>query len=452
MNGVPLPTDAPSVAEVLRRRRLPHGPGRQGPLRALLRPVPPLRGEPAVDRGAPRPTGGSPAAASSTSRSPPTAPWAPCTTPVAAAASTPRRSGMYCPAIDGSPPGQRGRRRRHRRAPGQGQPHRPRDLPHRLGRRPDHRLARLARRRRRLVLLDELPRPAPPLGPAGVRDRAGSTGARSRCRPATPRTGPTARRSSTPSPATGGPGTTGAGVQLRGAGRLGARHPDRRPGARGERPQRRRGRAHRRGARAGCSPASAERGWADDVDVVFTTDHGELQGDFGLLFKGPYHVDALMRLPLVWRPAPSSRTRRRARAVGRAPAGGAGRPGPDLLRHRRHRAARVDAGARPCRSTTPTPRPAASTGPHRVGQRAVRHRRPPAHHDARPLGGAPPTGRAPATTAPRASSTTWSTTRCSGSTAGTTRALRPLRDDLVADLWDSQPQVRADRLPLEAPV
>ncbi len=50
----------------------------------------------------------------------------------------------------------------------------------------------------------------------------------------------------------------------------------------------------------------AERGWEDDVDVVFTTDHGELQGDFGLLFKGPYHVDALMRLPLVWRPAPSA--------------------------------------------------------------------------------------------------------------------------------------------------
>jgi arylsulfatase A-like enzyme len=45
------------------------------------------------------------------------------------------------------------------------------------------------------------------------------------------------------------------------------------------------------------------RGWGDDVDVVFTTDHGELQGDFGLLFKGPYHVDGLLRLPLVWRPA-----------------------------------------------------------------------------------------------------------------------------------------------------
>jgi arylsulfatase A-like enzyme len=46
-----------------------------------------------------------------------------------------------------------------------------------------------------------------------------------------------------------------------------------------------------------------ERGWGEDVDVFFTTDHGELQGDFGLLFKGPYHVDALMRLPLIWRPA-----------------------------------------------------------------------------------------------------------------------------------------------------
>ncbi len=52
--------------------------------------------------------------------------------------------------------------------------------------------------------------------------------------------------------------------------------------------------------------AVARRGWADDVDVIFTTDHGELQGDFGLLFKGPYHVDGLMRLPLVWRPAPAA--------------------------------------------------------------------------------------------------------------------------------------------------
>jgi arylsulfatase A-like enzyme len=42
------------------------------------------------------------------------------------------------------------------------------------------------------------------------------------------------------------------------------------------------------------------------TDIVYTSDHGELQGDLGLLFKGPYHVDALLRVPLVWRPAPSA--------------------------------------------------------------------------------------------------------------------------------------------------
>lgn len=52
-----------------------------------------------------------------------------------------------------------------------------------------------------------------------------------------------------------------------------------------------------------------ERGWTADTDVFFTTDHGELQGDFGLLFKGAYHCDALMRLPLIWCPAPSTNTR-----------------------------------------------------------------------------------------------------------------------------------------------
>ena len=48
------------------------------------------------------------------------------------------------------------------------------------------------------------------------------------------------------------------------------------------------------------------KGWGEDTDIIFTTDHGELQGDFGLLFKGPYHCDALMRLPMIWRPAPSA--------------------------------------------------------------------------------------------------------------------------------------------------
>ena len=52
--------------------------------------------------------------------------------------------------------------------------------------------------------------------------------------------------------------------------------------------------------------AIERRGWSDDVDVIVTTDHGEFQGDYGLLFKGPYHVDSLMRLPLIWRPARSA--------------------------------------------------------------------------------------------------------------------------------------------------
>ncbi|MDZ7684941.1 MAG: sulfatase-like hydrolase/transferase [Gammaproteobacteria bacterium] len=51
-----------------------------------------------------------------------------------------------------------------------------------------------------------------------------------------------------------------------------------------------------------------EQGRLDNTDIVFTTDHGELQGDYGLLFKGPYHCDALMRLPLIWAPAPAAGT------------------------------------------------------------------------------------------------------------------------------------------------
>jgi arylsulfatase A-like enzyme len=43
-----------------------------------------------------------------------------------------------------------------------------------------------------------------------------------------------------------------------------------------------------------------------ETDVLFTSDHGELQGDFGLMFKGPYHVESLLRVPLVWRPAASA--------------------------------------------------------------------------------------------------------------------------------------------------
>lgn len=64
--------------------------------------------------------------------------------------------------------------------------------------------------------------------------------------------------------------------------------------------------------------AIEKRGWGDDVDVIFTTDHGEFQGEFGLLFKGPYHVDALMRLPFIWKPAKSAKV---ASAIVGAPVG-----------------------------------------------------------------------------------------------------------------------------------
>jgi membrane-anchored protein YejM (alkaline phosphatase superfamily) len=42
-----------------------------------------------------------------------------------------------------------------------------------------------------------------------------------------------------------------------------------------------------------------DRAGYDNTDIIFTTDHGESQGDYGLLFKGPYHADSLMRLPII---------------------------------------------------------------------------------------------------------------------------------------------------------
>ncbi len=52
--------------------------------------------------------------------------------------------------------------------------------------------------------------------------------------------------------------------------------------------------------------ALEELGLSEDTDVFYTSDHGDLQGDHGLFFKGPYHVDSLMRVPFLWRPAPSA--------------------------------------------------------------------------------------------------------------------------------------------------
>lgn len=44
-----------------------------------------------------------------------------------------------------------------------------------------------------------------------------------------------------------------------------------------------------------------ECGQADRTLVVFTSDHGELLGDNGLWGKGPFHVESVLRVPLLWR-------------------------------------------------------------------------------------------------------------------------------------------------------
>jgi arylsulfatase A-like enzyme len=39
----------------------------------------------------------------------------------------------------------------------------------------------------------------------------------------------------------------------------------------------------------------------DDTVIIFTADHGELLGDHGLLFKGPFHYDCLIGVPLIFK-------------------------------------------------------------------------------------------------------------------------------------------------------
>ena len=247
MNGVPLPVDAPSVAAVL------HDAG----YRTALIGKPHF--EPFLDpfarftenRFARARAHRNCTAASSTSSPRPTARSGRCTTPGGWPPTTPRPSGcsIQCSTALG---GQRARRRRHRRAAGARQRRPARVVPHRLGRRPHDRLARLAGRRRRLVLLDELPRPAPPVGSAAVRGRPHRLARSCRSPPATSRTRPTRggpRRQAAP---LAGVVRRTPRLQLRGARELGAGDADRRPGPRGQRPQRGRVRADRRGARAGA--------------------------------------------------------------------------------------------------------------------------------------------------------------------------------------------------------
>ena len=193
--------------------------------------------------------------------------------------------------------------------------------------------------------------------------------------------------------------------------------------------------------------AVARRGWGDDVDVIFTTDHGELQGDFGLLFKGPYHVDGLMRLPLIWRPAPLAAV---APAVVTQPVGLvdlaptfsaiAGLEPAEWMQGRRLPVDDADAEARGFeRVLTEWDSELFGVGVHlrtitRDGWVCTAYR-PGFVHDGTEgelydLAEDPQQRR-----------NLWDDP-----------AHAALRSDLVADLWDSQPPVRDPRLELEAPV
>ena len=120
--------------------------------------------------------------------------------------------------------------------------------------------------------------------------------------------------------------------------------------------------------------AIAKRGWADDTDVLYTTDHGELQGDFGLLFKGPYHVDALMRLPFIWKPAKST-ARRPPSSINRSASSISHRPSaPSPASTCRSDAGQAIAGERDAGRG-----PEARARHHRVGQRVQGHQPASAH-------------------------------------------------------------------------
>lgn len=45
--------------------------------------------------------------------------------------------------------------------------------------------------------------------------------------------------------------------------------------------------------------AVKEKGIENDTLIMFTNDHGELMGDHGLLFKGPFHYDSIIKSPMV---------------------------------------------------------------------------------------------------------------------------------------------------------
>jgi arylsulfatase A-like enzyme len=48
-------------------------------------------------------------------------------------------------------------------------------------------------------------------------------------------------------------------------------------------------------------------GLADNTVVLLTSDHGDLLGDRGLLFKGGLHYSSITRVPLIWRDTAEAR-------------------------------------------------------------------------------------------------------------------------------------------------
>ena len=177
----------------------------------------------------------------------------------------------------------------------------------------------------------------------------------------------------------------------------------------------------------------------------------QLQGDFGYLFKGPYHVDGLMRLPLVWRPAPSARAAeptlpsvvtRPVGLVDLAPTfcAIAGIDPPEWMQGRPLPVDDVDAESRGFdRVLTEWDSELFGIDVHlRTMMRdrwVVTTYQPGTSHDGTE-------GELyDLVDDPLQRVNRWDDP-----------SVRPLRDDLVADLWDSQPEIRAERLALEAPV
>ena len=211
-------------------------------------------------------------------------------------------------------------------------------------------VARLARRRRRLVLLDELPRPAPPVGPAGVGAAPRRRGRTSTSRPATPGRDDAIREVLAEQAArTGSAWCEGTWRNRRGrARRASSRGAHPRPDPRDQRQDPRDERAHRRGVRPGARRRRRARLGSTTPTCSSPPTTASCRATSACCSRARSTPTRSMRLPFVWRPAPSAGV---APARGHRP-GRPGRPGADVLRDRRRRAAPTGCRARRCRPPT----------------------------------------------------------------------------------------------------